>query len=68
MRKIDGYISFGCGDFTVIVQGMPICANKKTLAEAMKAAEYMKVGLQGEAWNGERGEWVHLHTIENKGV
>jgi hypothetical protein len=64
MRKIDGYISFGSGDYTVIVQGMPICANKKTLAEAMKAAEFMKVTLLGEAWNGERGEWVHLDTIE----
>jgi hypothetical protein len=64
MKTFDGYISFGSGNFTVIVQGMPICADKKTLSEAMKAADFMKVNLLGEAWNGERGEWVHLHTIE----
>jgi hypothetical protein len=64
MKKFDGYISFGAGDFTVIVQGMPMCANKKTLAEAVNAAESLRVKLQDKAWNGERGVWVHLQTIE----
>ena len=64
MKKTSGYISMGQGDYTVIVQGMPVCNNKKTLAEALRAAEFMRVKLHSEAWNGERGEWVHLQTIE----
>lgn len=64
MRKSQGYISFGLGEFSVIVQGMPVCNNKKTLSEARRAADFMRVELHNEAWNGERGEWVHLHTIE----
>ena len=64
MRKSQGYISFGLGEFSVVVQGMPVCNNKQTLAEAKRAAEFMRVELHSEAWNGERGEWVHLQTIE----
>ena len=64
MKKTSGYISMGQGDYTVIVQGMPVCNNKKTLAEALRAADFMRVELHDEAWNGERGEWVHLNTIE----
>ena len=64
MTRSSGYVSFGHGEYAVMVQGMPVCNNKKTLAEAIRAAEFMRVDLHGEAWNGERGEWVHLNTIE----
>lgn len=64
MTRASGFISFGQGEFSVMVQGMPICNNKTTLTEALKAADFMRVELQQEAWNGERGEWVHLNTIE----
>lgn len=59
-----GYLSFSEGRYSVIVQGMPICNDKPALSDALRAAEWMKVQLQPEAWNGDRAEWVHLHTID----
>jgi hypothetical protein len=59
-----GFLSFSNGRYRVIVQGMPICRDgSKT--DALRAAESLRVKLQAEAWNGDRGEWVHLHTIED---
>ena len=58
-----GFLSFSGGAYRVIVQGMPICKDGPA-TDALRAAESMRVKLQPEAWNGDRGEWVHLHTIE----
>lgn len=60
---ISGYLSFSGGAYRVIVQGMPICKDGPA-SHALRAAETMRVKLQPEAWNGDRGEWVHLSTIE----
>jgi len=59
-----GYLSFSCGAYRVIVQGMPICKDGPR-ADAMRAAESLRVKLKPEAWNGDRGEWVHADTIED---
>ena len=61
---MDGYLSFSEGRYRIIVQGMPICADKPAMRDAIRAAESMRVKLQPEDWNGDRAEWVHLHTIE----
>lgn len=58
-----GYLSFSGGAYRVIVQGMPICKDGPA-SYALRAADSMRVKLQPEAWNGDRGEWVHLSTIE----
>jgi hypothetical protein len=59
-----GYLSFSEGRYRVIVQGMPICKDgDKTFA--LRAAESLRVKLQSEAWNGDRGEWVHADTLED---
>lgn len=59
-----GYLSFSGGVYRVIVQGMPICKDGPR-ADAQRAAESLRVKLQPEAWNGDRGEWVHADTIED---
>lgn len=58
-----GYLSFSGGAFRVIVQGMPICKDGTPL-EALRAAKSMRVDLGKAAWNGDRGQWVSLSTIE----
>lgn len=58
-----GYLSFSGGMFRIIVQGLPICKDGP-LPFALRAAESMRVKLQDSAWNGDRGEWVALFTIE----
>ena len=58
-----GYLSFSSGAYRVIVQGMPICKDGPA-PYALRAAETMRVDLQPEAWNGDRGEWVHMSTID----
>lgn len=58
-----GYLSFSGGAYRVIVQGLPICKDGPP-ADAMRAARALRVTLQPEAWNGDRGEWVTLSTIE----
>jgi hypothetical protein len=58
-----GYLSFSNGNYRVIVQGMPICKDGPP-DFALRAAASLRVTLQPEAWNGDRGEWVTLSTIE----
>ena len=58
-----GYLSFSEGKYRIIVGGMPICVDG-TLQNALLAARAMKVSVKPEAWNGDRGEWVHISTID----
>jgi hypothetical protein len=58
------YLSISEGRYRVISQGMPICADKPTPAEALTAAKHQRVIVAPVAWNGDRAEWVHLDTIE----
>lgn len=59
-----GFVSFSEGKYRIIVQGMPICADKSSLPDALRAAAQMKVTVDEVAWNGDRGEWVTLSTME----
>jgi predicted amidohydrolase len=58
------YLSISEGRYRVISQGMPICADKATPAEALTAAQNLRVIVAPVAWNGDRAQWVHLDTIE----
>jgi predicted amidohydrolase len=58
------YLSTSEGHWRVISQGMPICADKATPAEALTAAQNLRVIVAPVAWNGDRAEWVSLDTIE----
>jgi hypothetical protein len=62
------YLSHSAGQWRVIVQGLPICADKKTSIEAVRAAEHLKVKIAPVCWNGDRAEWVSLDTIEEAGA
>ena len=62
------YLSISEGRYRVISQGMPICADKDTPAEALTAAKHQRVILAPVAWNGDRAEWVSLDTIEELGA
>lgn len=59
-----GYLSTSDGKWRVISQAMPICADKNTPQEAIAAANTMRLVIEAAAWNGDRGEWVWLETIE----
>ena len=59
-----GYLSTSHGKWRVISQAMPICADKDTPMEALAAAETMRLVIDPAAWNGDRGYWVLLETIE----
>jgi predicted amidohydrolase len=58
------YLSISEGRYRVISQGMPVCADKATPAEALTAAQNLRVIVAPVAWNGDRAEWVRLDTIE----
>lgn len=58
------YLSISEGRYRVISQGMPVCADKATPAEALTAAQNLRVIVAPVAWNGDRAEWVSLDTIE----
>lgn len=55
------YLSASEGKYRVIVQGMPVSADKPTKAEALAAAASLKVtGLSDQMWDGDKGEWCTL--------
>jgi hypothetical protein len=62
------YLSTSAGLWRVISQGLPVCADKKTSIEAIRAAEHLKVKIAPVCWNGDRAEWVSLDTIEELGA
>lgn len=62
--KYAGYLSFSEGKYRVIVEGLPVCNDKATLLEALKAADSMHVVLHSLAWRGDKGDWVPLAVVE----
>lgn len=66
MNDKKGYLSFSGGMYRVIdfKSALPICADTADPARAFAAAAQMKMTIMDEAWNGDRGEYVHLHTID----
>jgi hypothetical protein len=58
------YLSTSEGRWRVISHGLPLCADKATPAEALTAAQNLRVIVAPVAWNGDRAEWVSLDTIE----
>lgn len=60
-----GYLSFSANRWRVVVRAAPVCADKATPAEALAAARQLAVELAPAAWNGDRGEWVWLESIED---
>ena len=63
MKPIQGILSTSEGRWRVLVDGVPICADKNAPAAALAAARQMRVKLLPTAWNGDRGEWVELPII-----
>jgi hypothetical protein len=51
------YLSYSSNKWRVIYQGLPLCADKATRAEAEAAAAQMKVKLSDTFWNGDTGEY-----------
>lgn len=64
MKEPQTYLSISENAYRIIHQGMPLCADKRTAAEAMAVARFYKCNLPDVAWNGDRAEWVHMDTIE----
>ena len=59
------YLSFSNGKYRIINQGLPVNADCGFKHDAISFAVRIKLKLADVAWNGDRGEWVHLHTIES---
>ena len=51
------YLSHSAGFWRVIVQGLPICADKRTAAEAMTATTAHNVKLSPVYWDGDSATW-----------
>jgi hypothetical protein len=58
------YLSTIGGRWRIISQGLPVCSEQATAAEAMRFAEKYHMKMAPVAWNGDRGEWVHMDTLE----
>ena len=58
------YLMTTAGQWRVIVQGIPLTADKPTPAAAKAAAERLGAVIAPVAWNADRQQWVHTHTIE----
>ena len=52
------------GQWRVIVQGIPLTADKPTPAAAIAAAERLGAIIAPVAWNADRQQWVMTDTIE----
>lgn len=62
MKAPDCYLSMSNGMWRVIVRGVPICADKQTMAEALAAAAQMRIQPHiTKMWDGDKGEWVNPH-------
>ena len=62
--KYAGYLSFSGNAYRIIVEGLPVCNDKATLLEALKAADSMHIVLHSLSWCGDKGDWVPLVTVE----
>jgi anti-sigma-K factor RskA len=51
------YLSHSAGFWRVIVQGLPICADKRTAAEATAATTAYSVKLAPVFWDGDSATW-----------
>ena len=58
------HLSFSDGHYRIMHMGMPVCADKNSLAEALRVADQFRLELLPVAWNGDLGQWVHLDTVE----
>lgn len=54
------YLSHSAGKWRVIVQGLPLCADKATAAEATAAAQTQKVKLAPVYWDGDSATWKSI--------
>ena len=52
------YLSSSEGRFRVIHNSMPICNDKTTAAEALAAADQMRVTVSDQMWDGDAGKFV----------
>lgn len=59
------YLSLTEQGWAVVSQGMPLCAPRKTRAEAELVARHYKIDLPDVTWNGTVGRWVVTDTIED---
>ena len=57
------YVAFTGSQFWIALDGAPICEPQPTLADALAYAWNGKANVGTFAWNGDRCEWVHLHTL-----
>ena len=51
------YLSRSEGKYRVIAQGLPLCADKATAAEATAAAHAQRVKLAPVYWDGDSAAW-----------
>ena len=51
------YLSRSEGKYRVIAQGLPLCADKATAAEATAAATAQRVKLAPVFWDGDSATW-----------
>lgn len=58
------YLMTTAGQWRVIVQGIPLTADKPTPAAAKAAAERLGAIIAPVAWNADRQQWVMTDTIE----
>lgn len=62
-----GYLSYSSKRYRVIVAGSPICNDKRTIGEAVAAANYCSVKLEPKMWNGDLGAFVDFPQREVTG-
>ena len=58
------YLMTTAGQWRVIVQGIPLTADKPSQANARAAAERLGAVIAPVAWNADRQQWVMTDTIE----
>lgn len=57
------YLSRSAGYWRVIANGMPLCADKTTAAEATAAATAQRVKLAPVYWDGDAAEWKPIEGV-----
>ena len=57
------YLSRSEGKYRVIAQGLPLCADKQTAAEATAAATAQRVKLAPVYWDGDAAEWKPIEGV-----
>ena len=57
------YLSHSAGFWRVIAQGLPLCADKATAAEATAAATAQRVKLAPVYWDGDSATWQPIEGV-----